>query len=751
MPNYLLEIGTEELPAAHIPEAMERLEQLMSQSLKDANLEYETMRTFATPRRLAVLIKNVAAVQEKVTRKVKGPPVKSSFSSDGKPEKQAVGFAEKHKLTVEELQREEMGGVEYLIANVVEGGQPAENVLKDFAPKLITQISGERLMRWGSSDLKFSRPIRWLVSLLDDKVVPFKLDGLSAGSTTRGHRILAPGEHEVQSADSYVDVLRKAHVLVDPEERKKIIEDQVKAAARNVSGTPRQLTGPLLEEVVHITEWPSAVVGEYANEYLDLPDTLIETIMVHHQRYFPVQKPDAPAQTGDSSDRSDRSAQSVRANNLLPYFVTISNNDRSDAVASIKQGNERVIRARLADGRFFYFDDQKLKLDDRREALGQLTYQEGLGSYLDKVERLVKGARMLSERLKLDAKVGICLERTAELCKLDLVTNLVRELPELQGYVGAWYAEKEGAPPDVVHAITSHYSPRSTDDTIPLDTVGRLVSLIDKADNLVGLFGLGKRPSGSSDPFALRRQAQGLVDILMDGLPDTPVDLSDLLGFFASELEPKLSRTKKGFDRNAVLDELADFIEQRVRGKLLDKGIRREIVEAVMTCGNPLADLPDLCERAHLLAGLVGKEDDLEVIRIANRVGRIVQGDAPDTVDDKLLAVDAEVKLWSEFKKHMGDVYTSVCRHGAAGDKNWRQNPQRWQKGGLKARPPASLYHDVLESAKPLVPSIDSFFDNVLVNDQDEAKRRNRHALLRQIDQCFLTIANFTKLQPLLP
>lgn len=745
MPNYLLEIGTEELPAAHIPEAIERLEQLMSQSLKDANLEHEQIQTYATPRRLAVLVRNVAAVQQTTTRKVKGPPVKTSFSADGKPEKQAVGFAEKHRLKVEELEREEMGGVEYLIANVTEGGQSAESVLKEFAPKLINQISGERLMRWGSSDLKFSRPIRWLVSLLDDKVVPFQLDGLSAGQRTRGHRILAPGEHEVKSADAYVEALRKAHVLVDPQERKKIIEDQVKTAAGNVAGAPRQLSGPLLEEVVHITEWPSAVVGEYANEYLDLPDTLIETIMVHHQRYFPVERP------GTAGGGDGKTPRSVRANNLLPYFVTISNNDRSDAVASIKQGNERVLRARLADGRFFYFDDQKQKLDDRRQALGQLTFQEGLGSYLDKVGRLVKGARTLSDSLKLEAKIVICLERTAELCKLDLVTNLVRELPELQGYVGAWYAEKEGEPPDVVQAITSHYAPRSTDDKMPEDKVGKLVSLIDKADNLVGLFGLGKRPSGSSDPFALRRQAQGLVDILMDGLPETPVDLASLIVSFASELEPKLSGNKKGFDRDAVLDDLFDFIEQRVRGNLADKGIRREIVDAVMTCGNPLSNLPDLVRRARVIEALVGDKDGLEVIRIANRVGRIVESGAPDTVNEKLLEVDAEKTLHSEFKKHMSEVHDTITKHSFAADKNWRRDAQRWQKTGWQPRPDSALYHEIIKAARPMVAPVDAFFDNVLVNDQDQAKKMNRHALLRQIDQCFLTIANFTKLQPLLP
>ncbi|MBZ0187369.1 MAG: glycine--tRNA ligase subunit beta, partial [Candidatus Obscuribacterales bacterium] len=486
MTTYLLEIGTEELPAAHIPEARGKLADLLSCGLKEHALAFEAITTLSTPRRLTAIVSGLPAKQPDRKDKVKGPPLERCFDAYGNPTKAALGFAGKTSIALNDLDKEEIAGKTYLVANLTINGKSTSQVLSEIVPPVINQISGERLMRWGDSNLKFARPIRWIVSLLEDQIVPFKLEAIAAGRTTFGHRILAPGEIEINSPGEYEQALKNAKVLVDPEKRKKLIEKQVKELAGSVGGIAGRLEGGLLDEVVNITEWPRALLGSFSQDYLSLPDALLETIMVHHQRYFPVDK------NGGTKDGT-----SARSNNLHPYFITVSNNDIDKAQDTIRQGNERVLRARLADGKFFYLDDQKVKLADRTEALSQLTYQNGLGSYLDKRDRLVELAGILSRQLGLSSKLSVCLYETMALCKLDLVTNLVGELPELQGYVGGWYAELEGLPQDVSRAIASHYSPRHTDDTTPVDQVGAFAALLDKLDHITGLFCLGKRPSGS--------------------------------------------------------------------------------------------------------------------------------------------------------------------------------------------------------------------------------------------------------------
>ena len=713
MPTYLLEIGTEELPADHVPEAQERLKNLMSDYLTQANVPFEEIQTMGTPRRLACLVKGLAPLQSTIKKKVKGPKVQSSFDDKGNALPPAVGFAQKQGLTVDQLTREEVGGVEFLVADVTIEGRPSKEVLQDVVPKAIGGLSGERLMRWGNYDLKFSRPIRWLVSLLDADELTITMDFLKSGRDSFGNRVLAPGKVAIDSPANYVQKLREAKVLVDPVERRSLIEKQVADAANSVSGQPRQLKGSLLSEVTNILEWPHAVVGEFGKEYLDLPDTLIETIMVHHQRYFPV----------------ERSNGATTGNKLLPYFIAVANNDRPEATAKIKQGNERVIRARLADGRFFYFDDQKTKLSQRKEALEQLTFQEGLGSYMKKTERMVKAGRSLSDSLKLEAKYMVCLERTLELCKLDLVSNLVRELPELQGYVGSWYASQEQEPPEVVAAITSHYAPRSQDDPIAQDTTGKLAAVVDKLDNLVGLYALGRRPTGSSDPYALRRQAQGLVDILLDGLPDFAINVTAMMVLLMDEVKPLLEK-KRGFDPSKALLDLTEFLMQRARVKLNDKGFKREVIDAVSSNMNILENLPNALVRCRALEGLINEDSQMTLIRAGVRVANILSDQSPDSVNPALLDNEYEKALWQAYNDKVVAKQTS---------------------GGLKQPGTAEEYRAVLELLETIVPEINAFFDNVLVNDADQGKKNNRHGLLNSINKNFALLGDFRKLQPLLP
>lgn len=708
MPDYLLEIGTEELPADHVPEAQERLKSLLGDALKKANLSFEDITTLGTPRRTTAIVKGLASVQPTLSKEEKGPKADA-------PAGAAAGFAKKFDLRPEDLVKKEVGGVMYYHASVTIKGKEAPAVLQEIVPRAISQLSGERLMRWGTSEMKFSRPIRWLVSLLDNNVVPLEIEGVKSGRETYGNRVLNPGTVTIEHPSKYVETLRGARVLVDPDERKELIEKQAQASARSVSGTPGRLKGSLLDEVINITEWPHAILGQFEKQYLDLPDTLIETVMVHHQRYFPVERTDGSG---------------LGKNKLLPYFIAVSNNDRLEAEPIIKQGNERVLRARLADGRFFYFDDQKTKLSERVEALSQLTFQEGLGSYVDKRDRLVHSARILCDSLNLDARLKVCLERTMELCKLDLVTNLVRELPELQGYVGSWYAEEEGQPPDVVNAIVSHYAPRSTDDNIPPDDVGRYAGLLDKLDNLVGLFALGRRPSGSSDPFALRRQSQGLIDILFDGLPQTAINLNALIDVLLTLLHPALEK-KRNYDAKKTMADLRDFLIQRIRMRLQEKGHRREIIEAVMQVHDPLESLPDALLRLQILEELAASDQGLDIIRGGVRIGKILKPDSPEAVDPGEFSLDAEKNLWESFQKEVVGVWEST--------------------GQFKQPTSEADYKQLTQLLSKLVKHIDLFFVDVMVNDENKKKRDTRHGMLRAINRYYASIADFTQLQPLLP
>lgn len=732
MANYLLEIGVEELPAGFVPEAEERLRELLRANLTEANIAFKQIRSYSTPRRLTAVVEDIAAMQTTTEKKVKGPAVKSSFDANNKPTPQAEGFAKKHGLTAAELLREEVGGVEYLHAVVVNSGKVTQEVLPELVNKVIGQISGERLMRWGDCEVKFSRPLRWLVSLLDDKLVDITVANFKSGRLTRGHRILHPGEISIAHADKYEETLKEAFVIVDPAKRREMVEGQVSARAGELGGSAPQLKSGLLDEVVNLTEWPTALVGQFEDDYLTLPATLIETIMIHHQRYFPVE---AKEQT-DPSNRT-----------LLPYFITITNNDRKEAAPHIKQGNERVLRARLADGKFFFFDDSKAKLEDRLPALAKLTYQEGLGSYGDKTDRLSQLATVLTNSEPASSVLTNHekdnLVRVCELMKLDLVSNLVRELPELQGYVGSWYAKREGEPLEVVQAILSHYAPRTSNDAIPQDRLGQLAAVLDKLDHVVGLFALGKKPTGSSDPYALRRNAQGLIDIVVDGLPELPINITTLIASLLMAFEPLLERpshadsngkdkNSKKFDNEATAAEVKDFIMQRLKGKLLDCGYGKEVVEAVLGARDPLANISDVMVRMNTVKHMVSAPGAGDLMRVGIRIGNILKPESPDIVQADALSGASEKALWEAFQKNV--------------KANWERgsNPDSFTLPSTEAE-----YQSLLDLLRNLTPYIDSFFEDTLVNDEDLAKRNNRHGILKNIDRYFRALADFTKLQAL--
>ena len=724
MSGFLLEIGTEELPASFIVDAQRNLCDGFADLLKSNSIAFSSVRGLSTPRRLAVLVTDISLTQSTTTRRVKGPPVASSFEDNGSPKPAAKGFAAKHNMTVDQLEHETIADVAYLVAQVVSTGKPVAYVLQTELPKLISRLSGERMMRWASSDFKFSRPIRWVVALLDKEVVSFVVNDVRAGRQSYGHRILHPEPISINEPDTYAEQLLAAFVQVDPLLRRKKIEDEVTVVATALHGRPRRLSGALLDEVVNITEWPTAVSGDFAKEYLDLPDALIETVMVHHQKYFPVEELSA-SETRQDLDSSNR---------LLPHFITISNNDRTEARPYIKQGNERVLKARLADGRFFYFDDQKTKLSDRKEVVSQLTFQEGLGSYGDKVTRTMRVAEAMKGRWQLAAEISIPLERTLELCKSDLVTNLVRELPELQGHVGSWYAKQEGQPIEVVRAIASHYAPRFTEDDIPPDLVGQLASVIDKADTLVGLFLLGKKPTGSSDPYALRRQAQGLVDVLIDGVHNTPVDVTELLEQVLIQFDSLKMKMKSPVPADKVLEDLNEFLLQRIKNKMANLSSRREVIDAAVGAG-ALHFLSVIKPRISAIEDLLKTENGINLTRAGVRIGNILKGSLSEELEPSLFSDDAEKALWEAYCNafpHI-DKAKTASSFGAEGD-------------ALKALARNNLT-DIVDRLQPLVDPINQFFVDVMVNDVDLKKRANRHALLHHVYSHFALLADFTKLQ----
>jgi glycyl-tRNA synthetase beta chain len=710
MANYLLEIGTEELPAAYLKELQDRLVELAGKALQEANLDFGKLRGFSTPRRLVLFVDKLADRQHETEKKVKGPPKKTSFSPDGKALPSAVGFAAKHNIPVESLTTEKMGDTEYLVALVKSGGQPAREVLAQLIPNIVTSLSGERMMRWGEGDLKFMRPIRWFVSLLDSQIVPFEINGVKASRSSQGHRTLSPGAVEIDSANNYLDRMQKANVSVDPEHRRALIKEQLITIAGEVSGTPRQTRETLLDEVANITEWPCAIVGSFAKEYLDLPEFLIETVMVHHQRYFPVEEKLSPEQI-----KAGKKAK------LLPYFVAISNNTLPSARGKIKLGNERVLKARLADGRFFYFDDQKTPLKDRIAHLSQLTFQHGLGSYQDKISRLTAAGNALSKSLKLDAKTTTDLERALSLAKVDLVTNLVKELPELEGHVGSWYAANQGESDEIAAAIASHYSPRFIEDPPPKDYLGQIVSLLDKLDNIIGAFMLGRKPSGSSDPYALRRQAQGIIEICLGAKSN--FDLPAITSQLASSL--KVAGDNGKVSSQSIALEVQDFLLQRLKTKFLESGYKKEIVEAVLAAKEPLASLPDAHERCKALAAFVASETGLEIVRVGVRVANIVADEAREPFEEAQISESVEANLLKGFKQ----VFSN------------HSQPDFYLQ---------DQYCTYLTSFRPMVPLIDQFFDAVMINDPDPVKRKTRRGLLGCIDERFKLVADFSKLKPLL-
>lgn len=673
--DFLLEIGTEEIPAKFAPGALSQLQEMAAKRFKELRLEYEGLKTYATPRRLALFVKGLAEKQTNLEAEVKGPAVKAAYAPDGKPTKAAEGFARSLGLGVGDLFTKEVNGTPYVFARKAEMGQPTETILPQVAMDLINGLHFPKPMRWGNLDFRFARPIRWLVALFGSEVVPLEFVGLASGRVSRGHRTLSQDEIQLNQAGDYLEALNKGFVMADPEERRTLIWDQIQSLASKAGGTVQE-DEDLLEEVMHLVEYPTALLGEVAERYMHLPEAVITTPMREHQRYFPVRGGDG---------------------RLLPYFITVRNGNEH-ALDIVKQGNEKVLKARLEDAAFYYREDQKLALADMVPKLEKITYHEKLGTVRSRVERLRTLSKAIAAKQGLGGAHLERIDRTAYLAKADLVTLMVYDFPELQGIMGADYAAHSGEPAEVCQGIVEHYQPRFAGDALPQSETGRVVAVADKLDAIVGAFGIGIQPTGSQDPYALRRQAQGIVGIILDAGWD--VSLRDLL---QESYEAFVERGVTLLPLIEILPALEDFFRQRLRYVLQEEGLRYDTVDAVLTGESDSAYR--VAKRARTLTAKREDEAFTAYSQAYVRCFNLTKKEKPQGLDTRVLVDPTEIAL-AEAIGIRRERFDSLIA--------------------------AANYELAYELASELVPLIESLFLAVMIMVEDAELRKARLALLGQ-------------------
>jgi len=686
----LLEIGTEELPASDLSSALEQLRLLVPQALEEARLDCEGYRVVGTPRRLAVYVAGLAPQQRDREQVVKGPPKAKAFDPAGRPTQAAIGFAKSRGLAVEDLKVQEFEGKEYVVATAVERGRPAPDVLRELLPGLISSLRFDLSMRWNESQVVFSRPIRWLVALLGDEVIDFGYAGVATGRISCGLRPLGSPELTIPRADDYFEVMEANQIVVDPEERRRSVKDQIERLAAEVGGKVPD-DPDLLEEVTNLVEQPMALRGFFDPEFLKLPKEVLITVMREQQRYFPVVK-DERRETKDTS-------------RLSPYFIAVCNGD-SQSLDLVRQGNGEVLRARFADADFFYKADTKRSLEEFLPRLDTLTFQERLGSVLDKVRRLEKLAPRLGQILGLPPSELEVAQRAACLCKADLATQMVVEFTSLQGTMGREYALRSGDNPAVAEAIFEHYLPRFAGDALPQSWPGILVGLADRLDSLVGLFAVGLIPTGSADPYGLRRGALTLIQILIE--KGISLSLSEAVSEAAELLPVTVDEAR--------LAEVLSFIAQRLRGWLLEAGFRYDLVDAVLT---ERGDDPYLAYRTVAdFAPWVERDDWMEILWAYSRSLRIVREfETTFPLDPAKLIEPSTQRL---YEAHL------ACR--------------------AQVRPDSTI-DQLFTAFRPMVEPINTFFDDVLVMTEDRELRENRLALLQRIAALTKGIVDLTRVE----
>ena len=664
--DLLFEIGAEEIPAGFMPNILGQLKQLAETKLNDAHLPFESIATYGTPRRLALIVRGLADTSAEISERHKGPSASIAYGADGNPTKAAIGFARGKGLDVADLVVEDG----YIYAETKTAGVPAKDIVTDMLPQLITGLNFPKSMHWGNLDAKFVRPVRWLVALLDEEVIPVEFATVKSGNVTRGHRFLGADEITIKNAASYVDTLKENFVMVDQDARRELISKQLHdiAASKNASIV---WDDDLLEEINYLVEWPTALCGGFEESYLALPDAAIITPMKDHQRYFPLVDQDGK---------------------LLPMFLTVRNGS-DHSIEVVQAGNERVLRARLDDAKFFFNEDRKKPLIDRQDGLTKIVFQEGLGNLADKTERLLTLGRVFSEECELHEDARVVLERATELAKTDLTTGMVTEFTELQGVMGKEYALLDGESPEVAEAIFEQYLPRFAGDVLPQTEAGKVLSIIDKIDNIVATFSRGLIPTGSQDPYALRRQTIGILNILLNS--DWNISLRPIIVESMNLLNVPAEK------QDELLGQVEEFITLRLKNIFLDREVPHHVIDLLLSNNElSVADAEGLVKA--LLANRI--DENVELVQAFTRMYNLVKDVTYTSVDESLLKEDAERAL-----------YEAATKASEASIDAWDKND----------------YDAVVAVPATLVPAINTFFEDVMVMDKDEAIKANRLQLVR--------------------
>lgn len=680
--DLLFEIGAEEIPAGFMPNILGQLKQLAETKLNDAHLPFESIATYGTPRRLALIVKGLVDTSAEISERHKGPSASIAYDADGNATKAAIGFARGKGLDVADLVVEDG----YIYAETKTAGVPAKDIVTDMLPQLITGLNFPKSMHWGNLDAKFVRPVRWLVALLDEKVIPVEFATVKSGNVTRGHRFLGADEITIKNASSYVDTLKENFVMVDQDARRELISKQLHdmAASKNASIV---WDDDLLEEINYLVEWPTALCGGFEESYLALPDAAIITPMKDHQRYFPLVDQDGK---------------------LLPMFLTVRNGS-DHSIEVVQAGNERVLRARLDDAKFFFNEDRKKSLIDRQDGLTKIVFQEGLGNLADKTERLLKLGRVFGEECGLHEDAAVVLERATELAKTDLTTGMVTEFTELQGVMGKEYALLDGESSEVAEAIFEQYLPRFAGDVLPQTEAGKVLSIIDKVDNIVATFSRGLIPTGSQDPYALRRQTIGILNILLGS--EWNISLRPI---FKASMELLNVAADK---QEELLNQVEEFFTLRLKNIFLDREVPHHVIDLLLSNNElSVSDAEGLVNT--LLANRI--DENVELVQAYTRMYNLVKDVEYTGVNSDLLEEDAEKELFE------------------AASKASEASSAAWEAGD---------YDAVVAVPATLVPAINKFFEDVMVMDKDEAIKANRLQLVRLAYSVMAIIGDISSLK----
>ncbi len=685
--SLVFEIGSEEIPARFLPETITRLERLCRESFREHSIEPEEIRAFGTPRRLGLTVKGLPRKQPSTRSVVFGPPKSAAFDEKGAPTRAAIGFARSQGVEVESLRVEKKGKGEYVVAVIEEEGKPLADLLPGMLRNLVLSLRFPKSMRWGEGSFRFVRPLHWILAVMDGEVIDLEIDGLASGNRTRGHRFLSPGPVEVRNADDYESLLEESFVVVDQEKRKVLIRESVESLAAEAGGRPVEDEG-LIETVNFLVEYPSAVLCSFSEEHLRLPRELLVTVMRDHQKYFALEGHDG---------------------GLLNRFVVVSNTRRENEEA-VRSGAERVIRARFEDARFYYEDDLRRAPEERLDDLKRVTFHEKLGSLYDKTQRILAIAKGFSSLLPQASEK---IERAALLSKTDLVTGVVREFPELQGLMGKYYALHWGEDGEVAEALYEQYLPTHAGGPLPATDTGSVLSISDRIDNLVSFFSIGLKPSGSEDPFALRRQALGVISVLMDR-------------GYALSLDELLGLSLRGSDGDSARDgarrEVLDFFLQRLESLFVSEGYPHDTVSAV---ADRAATLPLTRVKKIMDAVESFRKDPRfnETLTALKRVFNILKGPGAGPsgdVDTRLFRQKEEEILYRKIR----EVAREVADHAEG-----------------------AAYTDALRAVAGLEEPINDFFDQVLVMDKDEEVRLNRLRLLSMVKNIVSAFLDISRLQ----